>query len=375
MPNSTLQIVSFDNPYPPIYGGVVEVFHKLKPLHELGIKIHLHCFVDTIPENYDELKEVTEKVYFYRTTRKAKDFFSLLPFSVLSRNDKELLENLNKSDAPILFESIKTAFLVHKDLLPNHRKFLRLHNIEHYYFSGISRSETNQFKKYLYKSEAIKFVSFEKVIKKFEKVFSLSLFENKYTNQKFSNSVYIPVFHGNDKVLKLEGMGKYAFYHGDLRMSDNIKAVENLIEIFKRIPDVKFVVASGNGKKIVERMIGNVKNIAFVKLQNHDHLLQLLANAHLNVMLSYQQSGTKLKLMASLYKSRHCIINDNISDDPKVTELCHMANTATEIRDKIQLLKDMPFQDYEKRRDILESYLNDSLNAKLMAQEIWDDML
>lgn len=373
MPNSTLQIVSFDNPYPPIYGGVVEVYNKLKPLHNLGIKIHLHCFVTEIPSDYSELQEVTENVYFYKTTRNPKEFFSMMPFSVASRTDGKLLDNLRKSDAPILFESLKTTYLVQKDLLPNHRKFLRLHNIEHYYFSGISQSEKNTFKKYLYKSEALKFVNYETVISKFEKVFALSIFEQNYTNQKFGNSVYIPVFHGNKKVAKLTENGKFAFYHGDLRMSDNLKSVKTLIDIFKRIPDVKFVIASSNGQKLVERMIGGITSIEFVPLQSHDQLLKLLADAHMNVMMSYQQSGTKLKLMASLYNSRHCIINDNISDDPKVTQLCHIANTEDEIREKIQQLKNEPYLDFEKRRALLESYLNDDNNAKLLAAEIWNN--
>ena len=31
-------------PYPPNYGGVIDVFYKIKSLHAIGIKIILHCF-------------------------------------------------------------------------------------------------------------------------------------------------------------------------------------------------------------------------------------------------------------------------------------------------------------------------------------------
>lgn len=37
-----LNIVAFDNPYPPTYGGVIDVYYKLKSLAETGLKIHLH---------------------------------------------------------------------------------------------------------------------------------------------------------------------------------------------------------------------------------------------------------------------------------------------------------------------------------------------
>jgi hypothetical protein len=39
-----LHIISFDVPYPANYGGVIDVFYKLKNLHKAGVKIILHCF-------------------------------------------------------------------------------------------------------------------------------------------------------------------------------------------------------------------------------------------------------------------------------------------------------------------------------------------
>ncbi len=371
MSNKVLQIVSFDNPYPPIYGGIVEVYHKLKAIHDLGIEVHFHCFTNQIPHHFSELSTITEKIYFYKTTRDTRNFLSLLPFSVLSRNDSDLLRNLNKINAPILFESIKSTYLVHKNVLPNHRKFLRLHNIEYDYFSGLSKSEANPFKKYLYKSEGIKFANYEKVVSKFEAVFALSLFENNYIKNKFDNSVYVPVFHGNEQVKQLTEHGKFAFYHGDLRMSDNLRAVKTLVAVFRRIPEMKFLIASSNAEQVVKRMIGSVGNIEFVKLESHEQLTHLLNDAHMNVMLSYQKSGTKLKLMTSLFNSRHCVINENISDDPKITNLCHVASSEEEIRAKIIQLKNQPFVDYDKRKNVLEDYLNDKNNAAKLLAEIF----
>ena len=42
-----LHIVSFDVPYPPNYGGVIDVFYKLKALFDLGIEIYFHTFVES----------------------------------------------------------------------------------------------------------------------------------------------------------------------------------------------------------------------------------------------------------------------------------------------------------------------------------------
>jgi hypothetical protein len=41
---SAINIVAFDVPFPANYGGVIDVFHKIKTFNQLGVKVHLHCF-------------------------------------------------------------------------------------------------------------------------------------------------------------------------------------------------------------------------------------------------------------------------------------------------------------------------------------------
>ncbi|MFT3796800.1 hypothetical protein [Flavobacterium sp.] len=370
MQNRTLHIVSFDNPFPPIYGGIIEVFYKLKPLKDLGIAVHLHCFVEEIPTRETELEQLAARVYYYKNSKHPFSFFSWLPFSVQSRDDKTLLKNLQAVDAPILFKGLKTTYLVYRGFLTDRKKLLRLHNIEQDYFGGISKSETRWHKKFVYWAEAIKFKRYEKIIGRFEKVAALSKFENEYINAQFGNSVYVPVFHGNPTVSKLDGVGKYAIYHGDLRMSDNIRVAENLIDIFKKIPDVKLVIASNSNEDHFNNLIGEAANISYVSIENFEHLKQLLEQAHINLIFSYQRSGTKLKLMNSLYYSRFCLINQNIMDDENVSQLCEFANSNEEIINKVNILKNLAFNDYEQRKRVLETEMNDHKNAEILAKII-----
>ena len=78
MQKRVLHIVSFDNPFPPVYGGIIEVFFKIKPLHDLGVCIHFHCFVDLIPQKNPELERITEKIYYYQNDKNPFNFFSLI---------------------------------------------------------------------------------------------------------------------------------------------------------------------------------------------------------------------------------------------------------------------------------------------------------
>ena len=42
--NDSIQIVAFAVPWPPNYGGAIDIFYKIKALHEQGVKTHLHAF-------------------------------------------------------------------------------------------------------------------------------------------------------------------------------------------------------------------------------------------------------------------------------------------------------------------------------------------
>lgn len=372
MQEKILHIVSFDNPFPPKYGGVIEVFYKIKALHDIGYKIHLHCFVKAIPTDFFELQNLCETVYFYKNNYNPFYFLSKIPFSVICRNDKKLLINLQKIEAPILFEGLKTAYLSEDKSLRNRIKLLRLHNLEQDYYLGISKSENNQIKKFLYYLEAKKYQSYENKLKTFDHILALSKFEDNYMSEKFGNSSYIPVFHGNETIEITEGFGKYAFYHGDLRISDNRKVANYLIEIFKEINDYKLVIASGSKENFIRKKIGKASNIKFVYLENFEKLKQLLKDAHINVILSFQKSGTKLKLVNSLYTSRFCIINENIMDDENVAELCVQITTKEELISKINFLKNQPFLGSESKKRVLENYLNDRVNAQKVSKILED---
>jgi len=331
----------------------------------------LHCFVEKIPTT-QETETYCAAVYYYKNSRSRLDLFSKLPFSVRSRQDKKLLANLEAIDAPILFESLKTTCLVYQDQLAKRRKILRFHNIEHLYFEGIAASEKNLLRKLVFKWEAFKYKGYEKILSRFDRIAALSHYENNYVNSHFGNSTYIPVFHGNEKVSNLDGIGKYALYHGDLRMSDNKRVAENLIEVFREIPDVELVIAAGAAfEDYFTKRIKGLNHIKYVTLKDFAHLKQLINDSHINLVFSYQKSGTKLKLMNALFYGRFCIINDNIMDDPKIQPLCEIANTNQAIIDQVNRLKHISYHGYAQRQQLLETHMSDYKNAQTLVDLIF----
>jgi len=368
-----LHIISFNYPYPPSYGGIIDVYYKIKAISDLGIKIHLHCFVDKIPVKIDpEVEESTENVFFYEKKKNPLLYFSGIPFAAVIRDSDLLLKNLEKIDAPILFEGLQTTSVIR--FLKNNRRelYLRHHNNEAEYYKGLSLSEKNIFKKIVYRIESLKYKEYQKkLLKKFEAVFCLSEKEYNEVETYSKNAQLIHIFHGNQSVKQLDKKGNYFLFHGDLTTADNKRALVETIDLFKTLPQYKLVVASDRAGEDIKKRISAVKNITLTPILTTENLHHLLENAHANILISYQNSGTKVKLFNTLYNSRFVIINGNITDDPILKDLCLYGANMAEIRQQIITSAEKDYNDSEKRKEILEKTHSDHAKAEEIVKIIF----
>ncbi|XMO87151.1 hypothetical protein AAFN75_02450 [Algibacter sp. AS12] len=363
MHGKAIQIVSFDNPYPPNYGGVIDVFYKIKALSDLGVKVYLHAFYDDRTD-VSGLKPYCENIILYKRNKGMLKHFSILPYMVNTRFSKELIINLEKSDAPILFESVRTTSVLRRHIFKQ-KTAVRCHNIEHNYIFGLCKSERNLFKKLAFYIEGYKLNHFERIYNKVDYLFPLAFYEQSYFNNIFkAKSTFIPVFQGGTKVESLEEFGEYALFHGDLSISDNIKSALFLVDVFKGINE-PLIIASSKQVPLLIKKIKNHKHISFQLVSDDNHLNELIKNAQINVLYSFQQSGTKLKVFNALFKGRHCILNKNMIDDQAVLDVCHLAENKIEYENLVKNLFKMEFKVTKERREALSKY-----DAKHNAKEL-----
>jgi len=329
-----IQIVTFNNPYPPNYGGVIDVFYKIKYLHKLNVDIYLHLYYDDRLD-VSQLEPFCKKIYLYKRNKSILKLISNTPFSVGSRSSKKILSNLCKRESPILFEGLQSTHVLLNHTFKN-KIIIRNHNVEHSYYYGLAKSETNIFHKWMFKFEGNKLKKYEGILNKADLLLPLSKAENEYFKTKYNvNVFFLPVFHENESISILTGMGDFALYHGDLSTSDNLKSVKFLISVFAEL-DQTLIIASSIISKSLEKIINHYDNIHFKQLKEDNTLLdKLFAKAQVNILHSNQQSGTKLKVFNSLYKGRHCIVNKNITDDKHILSLCKVAETKEEYKDAV----------------------------------------
>lgn len=368
MLSKTINIVSFDVPYPPNYGGTIDVFYKIKALNQLGIKIILHTYEYGRGEQV-ELEKYCDSVFYYKRNIKLKNIFSRLPFIVKTRSNKGLIKNLQSNSFPILFEGLHTTYPIKKLDIRNRIIIIRAHNIEHNYYKGLSKSESNIFKKLFFKSEAIKLLEYEKTLNKSNFILSISPLEQEYFSKYFSKkSIYVPAFHEHTKVNSLKGMGNFALYHGDLRVSDNLKTCYYLIEIFSKT-QFPLTIASDYKNPKLQSEINKYKNITLFKLSNNEELTDLLKSAQINILPTFQNTGIKLKLINALFNGRFCLVNDKMIINTGLEKLCSIANTKNEFINKIEELSEQEFKEpyISEREELLKDF-----NTFKSAQKIID---
>jgi hypothetical protein len=309
----TINIVSFDIPYPPDYGGIIDVYYKLFWLKKAGAKIHLHCYSYGRKES-PELNKLCETVSYYKRRMGLLPNFSFLPYTVKSRVNRELRRNLLLNDHPILFEVLHTCYLMKDPAFSKRCKVYRHSNIEHDYYWGLSRTEKSYWRRWYLRIEAIKLRGFETTLKYADQILAVNRKDAAYFEKKYprAKTHYLPSFHANASLQVSAGMGQYALFHGNLSISENYEVVQWMArEVFSK---VKFmiVVAGHKPPPFLATKLEKIKNVELVSDPDNEKMTTLIRNAHAHLLFTFQPTGLKLKLLNSLYIGRFVICNANM---------------------------------------------------------------
>lgn len=362
-----IHIICLDIPFPADYGGAIDQFYKLEALQKNGWNIILHCFqyANRIPSEI--LNIYCKEVHYYPRLTGLKGIHHSLPYIVYSRQSNQLLDRLNQDQYPILFEGVHTTYLVNDSILKDRKKILRVHNIEANYYQQLA-NQTHSFSKKLYfYFEANRLFAYEKQLHSIDMFLSISTTENTFFKKLYPQKKHhvLPAFHAYQKLECNPGKGSYCIFHGNLAIPENICAVEFLAkDVFKELPFQLIITGKKPSSEILNLESNNIKVIANPSDKELDTLLK---NAQIHVLISFQNTGFKLKLIHSLFTGRHVIANKIISEGSGLESLVHIANDKNELKSKIEKLMNSSFtyENLQQRKKQLSNYENSNLASKL----------
>ncbi len=302
-----LHIVAFAVPYPPTYGGAMDVWNRVKALHEAGVRIRLHCFVygQYIPQ--DIITEMVGEVHYYARSVWPVFFKKGQPFVITSRKSNQLLKRLQDDNIPILFEGMQTTGWM--EFLSDRKKFLRAHNVEHKYYHQLAQN-SGGFRSMIYTRESQCLEDYERQhAAGFDAIFTIAEPDQQWFAQQGGHAVLLPPFHGFKQVDIDPGQGKYLLYQGDLSIEINQRAV---LELARMIPvgfKLTLVIAGRSGDPAFESKLSSFVNIRREADVSQEKMSELIRHAHILLVHSLHGEGMKMKLFPALFGGRFIMAN------------------------------------------------------------------
>ena len=228
-PSRRFHVVSLQVPFPPDYGGVIDIYYKLKALKKMGYETWLHTF-QYDRSRAEQLNEVAARVSYYPRHRSVIRQLSHIPYIVSSRHCSKLLDDLLSDNAPILFEGLHCCAFLSDKRLKDRIKLVRTHNIEHEYYKELSR-KTSGWKKLYYELEAVKLAKYEKILLHADAILAISESDRCYFSSRYPQIPVslLPAFHAYAEVAPAGPKENYILYHGNLSVEENIEAAEYLL--------------------------------------------------------------------------------------------------------------------------------------------------
>lgn len=356
MPDSRkIHVVAFDVPFPPDYGGVIDVYYRCKQLKEAGYRITLHCYEYGRGQRHDH-SAIADKVYYYKRQKRLNDWFSRLPFIVQTRRNPLLLKRLLTDKNPILFEGQHTTYYLDHPKLKVRRKCVRQHNIEWQYYEGLAERATSPMKKWYYRSEARKLKQQEKILEHANLIACISEYDFAYYRQRFKNVELIPVaFDHQPEIYPALKHTPFLLFHGNLSVAENSEAVIWLLNALRNeTAHPNIIIAGKNPCPVVQSACSENPLVELVANPTDIQMQQLIQAADAHLIIGFQQSGIKLKLLNALVSGKPCIATPEIVAGSGLENQCILIRNEQEFIREIRRIRHLSEEEIGERRELIQ---------------------
>jgi hypothetical protein len=360
-----VHLVSFNVPYPPDYGGVMDVFYKISALKQLGAGVILHCFSYGRSRSRT-LESECLQVHYYKRDLNLFHLFRREPFIVLSRKNGSLLNNLLSDKNPVIFEGLHTTHLLDHPALADRIRMVRTHNIEHIYYRNLAANEKNPLRKFFFNAEARKLERYESKLGKATLLLAISPGDTDYFRTKYGNAVFVGPFHPAEGCRSSNGRGDYILVHGDFSTAENNAAARFILDEVAVNWRHKTVLAGKRPSDELMHAASALKHVKVIPNPSVNQMSELITNAQICLLNASQPSGMKLKLINSLCSGRHVITSALVVAGTRLESLCNIASDPGEWVSMTERLMKADFTpEMRANRDrVLHEVADNALNAR-----------
>lgn len=135
-------------------------------------------------------------------------------------------------------------------------------------------------------------------------------------------------------------------------------------EVFKNSPVTLLIAGSKPGVNLRDA-VQRKNNVTLLSDLNTKQINDLVLDAHINVLPTFQPTGIKLKLLSALFSGRFALVNTPMVQNTGLEQLCTVADTPEAMREALAAMIKQEFTqiDISLREEILMENFNNKANA------------
>ncbi|MDR0802220.1 hypothetical protein [Fluviicola sp.] len=331
--NRRIHIVSFDVPFPPDYGGVLDVYLRARALKQAGYFVLLHCYEYGRGRKHD-FSGIADEIHYYDRKTGVKSLFSKLPYIVKSRSSKALLSQLLSDNAPILLEGQHNTYWIGELLKHKRQIAIRMHNVEWQYYRNLAKSAKTYSERLFFSLEARKLKKQERSLSNIP-VLCVSENDREYYEKEGFNALSLPVTIHPDLILEPRKGEYFALFHGNLSVAENLEAIDALIsENQRQAFNIPVIIA---GKNPGKPLLAKIQKAGWKCIPNptNAELDDLLCSCSVHLLIGFKSSGIKLKVIRALLSGKPCIATKEMLGNAVFEKHCEIWNPALPLADSI----------------------------------------
>ncbi len=388
-----LQLVLFDLPIAPLYGGTAEVDNKIRALLDLGLELHIHAWVSSTLDRQlrsgaralPDWHHRVATLRWYPRPMALRTWFSAWPHAVASRSGTALNKALAQGPRDILLEGWQVSACMAAPALGHHRFWVRSHNRESQYYRMQALSANGFFKKIYYNIESLRWIRTERWVshsgihQPLVGVLSLCPLETRLYQNEGLNAFYVPAFvrlaptKVGPAIERQQAATPFLLYHGRLDIPDNQQAVQNVLRLASQCPEFSWVVAGSKAPSALIRQMQAMPALQWVDTPDDETLDALVQNAAVHVIPSKGRAGLRLKMIHALMGTGHVLVHrDAVEGLPWarwVTTVNHDGDWAQGLR--LAMAKPLDGWQLEQRHREIRDHFDPNQNACLLCELIF----
>ena len=149
-------------------------------------------------------------------------------------------------------------------------------------------------------------------------------------------------------------------------MVENNQAALFLVSKVFHDSKFKLIIAGSDPSPMLVDAVKENRNVELRINPGEVEMMRLIRHAHINILPTFQNTGTKLKLLNALFNGRFVLANSAMVENTGLEQLCVVKESAEEMNVALEELMQKTFEpeEIEKRKLILGDIYSNKKNAE-----------